>query len=53
MRKWLVQVTSTRTTAYSSIHYRVVLTADKNTHVVLRAEGEIMLRAQLAQDTDQ
>ena len=28
--KCLVQVTSTRTTAYSSIHHRVVLTADKN-----------------------
>ena len=30
VRKCLVQVTSTRTTAYSSIHHSVILTADKN-----------------------
>ena len=30
VRKCLVQVTSTRTTAYSSTHHSVVLTADKN-----------------------
>jgi len=30
VRKCLVPVTSTRTTAYASMHHRVVLTADKN-----------------------
>ena len=30
LRKCLVKVTSTRTMAYSSMHHRVVLTADKN-----------------------